>query len=255
MCMKKLMCFIPVLMLIMVVGCDSDIEIPVSTDPPIISLTADTIAVANGKYILKAEGQSAYGGAQLRKVEFYKGEEKIGEKTIAPFTFEYDVKEVIPDQQLSFYAVLTDMAGNEVKSNLVTARVRVLPIRIEAENATLRGLARIAADPATRETSSNQAKVGSIDNPDSGIDLTIEILAPGEYLIRVAAGTGFDNTSHKIYIDDKIEDAQIYHIPNRGWNVWQTFDMVFTLDEGSRKISIRHHTWYGELDYVEYSKL
>lgn len=254
--MKKLIYLMTFFMLlVMMAGCKNDVEIPSNTNPPAISLTADTIAVANGTYILKAEGQSTYGGPQLSKVEFYKGEEKIGERAIAPYTFEYEVTEVIPDQQLSFHAVLTDKFGNSVKSNTVTPRVKVLPIRIEAENTTLRGVARVADDPETRATSSNQAKVGAIDNPDSGIDVTIEILTPGEYLITVAAGTGFNGTSHKIYIDDNVAEAQIYNIPNRGWNVWQRFDLVFNLEAGTRKISIRHNTAFGELDYLEYSKL
>ncbi|PRD49025.1 hypothetical protein C5745_03580 [Sphingobacterium haloxyli] len=238
----------------MVTSCKDDVEIPSSTQPPTISLQADAIAVANGNYILKAEGRSAYGGAKLRKVEFYKGDEKIGEKNIAPYTLTYLVTENIPEQELSFYAILFDVNGNSVKSDIVTAKVSVLPIRIEAENAVLRGLAKVATDPATRETSSNQAKVGAIDNAESGIDATIEIHTAGEYLIRVAAGSGFNDTSHKIYIDDKEAEAQIYNIPNLGWNVWQTFDLIFDLEVGNHKISIRRNSGYGELDYLEYSK-
>ena len=253
--MKKLLYLCPLFILSIWIGCDRTEEIPSSANPPTISLTADTVAIAKGKYILKAEAQSAYGGPQLSKVEFYKGDEKLGEKTIGPYTFEYEVQEIVPGQQLSFQVVLVDMAGNSVRSNTITARVKVLPIRIEAENTSLRGVAKVATDQATRETSSNQAKVGAIDNAQSGIDATIQILAAGDYLIRVAAGTGTNGTSHKIYIDDKEAEAKIYDIPNRGWNVWQTFGLVFNLQEGTRKISIRHHAMYGEIDYLEYSKL
>ena len=242
-------------MLSVMTGCKNDVEIPSNTNLPTISLAGDDIAVANGTYILRAEGQSTYGGPQLSKVEFYKGEEKIGERAVAPYTFEYEVTEITPDEQLSFHAVLTDVAGNRVKSNTVTAHVKVLPIRIEAEHATLRGVARVADDPETRATSSNQAKVGAIDNPDSGIDATIEVLTAGEYLITVGAGTGFNGTSHRIYIDDNMAEGQIYNIPNRGWNVWQRIDLVFHLEEGTRKISIRQNLGFGELDYLEYSKL
>lgn len=239
----------------MVGSCERTVDIPSSSVAPTILLTADTVAIASGNYILRAAGQSAYGGAQLRRVDFYKGEEKIGEKRIAPFNFDYKVNEAIPDQSLTFHAVLIDEAENTVKSNIVNARVKVLPIRIEAENATLRGVARIANDPETRETSSNQAKVGAIDNAASGIDATIQVLAAGEYRIRIAAGTGFDGTSHKVYIDDDESTAQVYSIANRGWNVWQTHDLVFLLAAGTRKISIRHNTMYGEIDYLEYAKL
>lgn len=252
--MKKLFYIGSLLLLSIMVGCEREVEIPSSTNPPTISLTADTVAVASGKYILKAEGQSAYGGPQLSKVEYYKDGEKIGEKTIAPYTFEYEVSENTPDQKLSFYVVLIDMAGNKVKSNTVNPVVKVLPIRIEAENATLTGVARVATDPDTKATASNQAKVGAIDNPQSGIDATIQILTAGDYLIRVGAGTGLPETSHKVYIDDKVAEAKVYNIPNKGWNVWQTFDLVFHLEEGARKISIRQNTGFGELDYFEYSK-
>ncbi|MCL7987123.1 hypothetical protein M8998_04110 [Sphingobacterium sp. lm-10] len=236
-------------------SCERTVDIPSSTLAPTILLTADTVAIASGNYVLRAAGQSAYGGAQLRRVDFYKGEEKIGEKRIAPFNLEYKVNESVPDQSLTFYAVLIDEADNQVKSNTVTARVKVLPIRMEAENATLRGVARIANDPETRETSSNQAKVGAIDNADSGIDVTIQVLAAGDYQIRIAAGTGFNGTSHKVFIDDDESTTQIYTIANRGWNVWQTHDLVFPLAVGTRKISIRHQTMYGEIDYLEYAKL
>jgi len=253
--MKKLVYLFPFCLMLIMTSCKDDVVIPSSTQLPTISLQADAIAVAEGTYILKAEGKSAYGGAKLRKVEFYKGDEKIGEKDIAPYTFEYKVTENIPDEELSFHAVLTDVVGNSVKSNTVTAKVKVLPIRIEAENATLKGLAKVATDQETREKSSNQAKVGAIDNADSGIDAMIEIRTAGEYVIRVAAGSGFNDTSHKIYVDDKVSEAQIYTIPNRGWNTWQTFDLVFDLKVGSHKISIRRNSGYGELDYLEYSKL
>lgn len=253
--MKKLVYLFPFCLMLIMTSCKDDVEIPSSTQLPTISLQADAIAVADGTYILKAEGKSAYGGVKLHKAEFYKGDEKIGEKDIAPYTFEYKVTENIPDQELSFHVVLIDVAGNTVKSNTVTANVKVLPIRVEAENATLTGVAKVATDQETRETSSNQAKVGAIDNSASGIDATIEIRTAGEYVIRVAAGTGFDDTSHKVYIDDQESEAQIYNIPNRGWNVWQTFDLVFDLEVGTRKISIRRNAGYGELDYFEYSKL
>ncbi|NGM66598.1 CBM35 domain-containing protein [Sphingobacterium sp. SGR-19] len=252
--MKKLIFLFPFCLLLIITSCKDDVEIPSSTLLPTIKLQADAIAVAEGTYILNAEGRSAYGGAKLRKVEFYKGAEKIGEKDIAPYTWAYPVVENIPDQELSFHAVLSDVVGNNVKSDVVTATVKVLPIRIEAEHAVLRGLARVATDRETRETSSNQAKVGAIDNAESGIDVTIDVRAAGEYLIRVAAGTGFNGTAHKIYVDGKEAEAQIYDIPNLGWNVWQTFDMLFDLEVGSHKISIRRQNGYGELDYVEYSK-
>ncbi|KGE14492.1 carbohydrate-binding protein [Sphingobacterium deserti] len=253
--MKKICYIIAIGLLLIQSGCEREEEIPSSALPPTVTLSADSVAIATGKFMLRAEGLSAYGGPQLQQVDFYKNGEKIGEKTVAPYTFEYDVVENIPDQQLSFHAVLMDRAGNAIKSNEVSARIRVLPIRIEAENATLRGLARIATDQATRENSSNQAKVGAIDNASSGIDATIQILTAGDYLIRVAAGTGFNGTSHKIYIDDKESTTQVYAIPNRGWNVWQTFDFIFPLAAGSHKISIRHQSMFGELDYFEYSKL
>ncbi|WP_460686449.1 carbohydrate-binding protein [Niabella aquatica] len=253
--MKKLLYLLSFISVLTMMGsCKKEVEIPLSANPPTFSLTADTVAVANGKYILKAEGQSAYGGAMLSKVEFYKADEKIGEKTIAPYTLEYQVTENVPDQQLSFYAVLIDVAGNRVKSSTVKPKVKVLPIRIEAENATLTGLAKVATDPDTKATSSNQAKVGAIDNAASGIDATIQILTPGDYLIKVAAGTGLDGTSHKVYIDNNAADAKIYNIPNRGWNVWQTFNLIFRLEAGTHKISIRQNVGYGELDYFEYSK-
>ncbi|PRD54037.1 hypothetical protein C5749_11095 [Sphingobacterium gobiense] len=240
--------------MLIITSCKDEVEIPSSTLPPTVILQADAIAIADGTYILNVEGRSAYGGAKLSKVAFYKGEEKIGEKDIAPYTWAYPVTENIPDQELSFHAVLSDVAGNSVKSDVVTATVKVLPIRIEAEHAILRGLARVATDRETRESSSNQAKVGAIDNAESGIDVTIDVRAAGEYLIRVAAGTGFNNTSHKIYIDDKESEAQVYNIPNLGWNVWQAFDLLFDLEVGSHKISIRRQSGYGELDYIEYSK-
>lgn len=230
------------------------VELPVSDQPPVVTLTANNTAVANGTYILKAEAKSAYGGAALQKVEFYKGDQKIGESSVAPYSYNYTVTENIPGQQLDFYALITDKAGNQVKSNVVTAQVTVLPIRIEAENATLQGLAKMANDPATQSTSSNGAKVGAIDNAQSGIDITINILSAGTYIIRVAAGTGFDGTSHKLYVDDNVATAIVYNIPNRGWNVWQTFDIPVNLSTGNHKISIRHNTMYGELDYIEYSK-
>jgi hypothetical protein len=252
--MKNLCYIIAISFLFILNSCEREEEIPSSALPPTITLSADSVAVATGKFVLRAEGLSAYGGAQLQQVDFYKDGEKIGEKTVAPYTFEYDVQENIPDQQLAFHAVLIDRAGNAIKSNEVRARIRVLPIRIEAENATLRGLARVANDQETRQTSSNQAKVGAIDNASSGIDATIQILTAGDYLIRIAAGTGFNGTSHKVYIDDKEATAQVYAIPNRGWNVWQTFDLIFPLEAGPHKVSIRHQSMYGELDYFEYSK-
>src|SRR5690606_41374084 len=100
------------------------------------SLQAEAIAVADANHILKAEGKSGFGGGKLHKAEVYKGDEKIGEKDIAPYTFEYRVTENIPDQELSFHVVLIDVDGNTVKSNTVTANVKVLPIRVEAEKAT-----------------------------------------------------------------------------------------------------------------------
>ncbi|GGH30081.1 hypothetical protein FAZ19_21560 [Sphingobacterium alkalisoli] len=253
--MNKLLYLCPLFLLWIVVGCEREEDLPVNTNPPTLHLDADTVALSESVYTLTVEGRSTYGGPQLSKVEFYKGEEKIGEKTIAPYNFGYTVTELIPEEELSFHAVLFDRAGNRVQSNTVKAKVRVGAKRIEAENTIIRGVAKKADDPATRETSSGQAKVGAIDNADSGIDATIQILAAGDYLIRVAAGTGFDGTTHKIYIDDKFAEAKVYSIPNRGWNTWQTFDLVFNLSEGTRKISIRHNTGYGELDYLEYSKL
>lgn len=240
--------------LLIMVGCTHKIDIPSSSEAPKISLKADSIALSKGNYTLKAEGLSAYGGAALDKVEFYKGNEKIGEKSIAPYTFTYLVKEATPDQILSFYALLYDKGGNQVKSKEIVAKVKVGPIRIEAENGTLKGVARIADDPETKATSSNQAKVGAIDNPESGVDVEVDILAAGNYLFIVAAGTGFDGTSHKIFIDGKTAEAKIYDIPNRGWNVWQRIPVEFNLTTGKHTVSIRFNTMYGELDYIEYAK-
>lgn len=252
--MIRLLYLLPLLSVLVVSSCTKKEEIPSNTNPPTVSLVADTIAVSNGKYILKAQGQSTYGGPKLTKVEFFKGTEKIGEKAIAPYTFEYQVTEITPDEELSFRAILIDEAGNKVESNTIKSKVKVLPIRIEAENATLTGVAAIANDQATKETASNQAKVGKIDNAASGIDATIEIKTAGIYLIRVAAGSGLAGASHKVYVDDKTTEAQVYNIANKGWNIWQTFDLRFTLETGTHKVSIRRNAGFAELDYFEYSK-
>src|SRR5690606_41085733 len=107
--MKKLIYLFPFCLLLIVTSCKDDVEIPSSTLPPTIKLQADAIAVAEGTYILIAEGRSAYGGAKLRKVEFFKGAEKISEKDITTYRWAYPVAENRPDQELTVKNVMVDV--------------------------------------------------------------------------------------------------------------------------------------------------
>lgn len=187
-------------------------------------------------------------GTDIEKVEFFKGTTKLGEKKLAPFVWDYLVTENSPGQILEFTVKVTDKAGNSTISNKVTS---VVSIRVEAENATILGVARAVFNV---NGASNRGKVGYMDNPASGIDFVVNIPANGNYEFAIAAGTDFNDVTHKIYVDGNTAGGQIYNVERQGWDNWKKYLRTFTLTAGNHTISIRHNSWFGELDYVDISK-
>ncbi len=234
----------------MAVGCDKDNDNNNGPDTlaPQVSLTAGNgIALAGQTLKLAAFVTNEFSGSDIAKVEFFKGATKLGEKASAPFTFDYLVTENMPGQVLEFTAKATDAAGNSSSSPIVQAFVGA---RVEAEDGQMRGLAKVVDNP----TASGGKKVGAIDDPASGIDLPLNITAAGTYIFKIAAGTDFNDVTHIVYIDGDVASAKTYAVDRNGWDNWNQYTVEFDLSAGIHTLSIRHSTWYGELDYIDISK-
>jgi len=251
--MKKILSYtyllsVSALCTFLAIGCDKDADNGPDTLAPQVSLTAGNgIALSGQNLQIAAFVTNEFSGSNIAKVEFFKGGTKLGEKTNAPFTFDYFVTENTPGQVLEFTAKATDEAGNSSTSPVVQAFVGA---RVEAETATLRGLAKAVDNP----TASGGKKVGAIDDADSGIDLPLNITVAGTYIFKIAAGTDFNDVTHLAYMDGDVASAKTYSVTRNGWDNWNQFTVEFALSAGAHTLSIRHNTWYGELDYIDISK-
>ena len=229
-------------------GCDKDESNGPDTLAPQVNLLAGNgIAFTGQTLMLSAFVTNEFSGTSIAKVEFFKGSVKLGEKTSTPFTFDYLVTENTPGAVLEFTAKATDEAGNSTTSAVAQASVGA---RVEAESGVLRGLAKAVNNP----TASGGKKVGAIDNPDSGIDLPLDITVAGIYIFKIAAGTDFNDVTHLVYIDGDTAGGKLYSVTRNGWDNWNQFTVEFTLSAGMHTLSIRHNTWFGELDYIDISK-
>ncbi len=252
--MKKIFsysCFVAISALcnFLAIGCDKDDDNngPDTLAPQVTLTAGNGIALSGQTLSLAAFVINEFSGSDIAKVEFFKGTTKLGEKTTAPFTFDYLVTETTPGEALGFSAKATDAAGNSSSSPVVQAFVGA---RVEAEAAQMRGLAKVVDNP----TASGGKKVGAIDDPDSGIDLTLNITAAGTYIFKIAAGTDFNDVTHIAYIDGDLANAKTYAVDRNGWDNWNQYTVEFDLSAGMHTLSIRHSTWFGELDYIDISK-
>ncbi len=229
-------------------ACKKDDSNSPDTLAPQVSLVAGNGIAFTGQTLnLSAFVTNEFSGTDIVKVEFFKGGTKLGEKTNAPFTFDYLVTETEPGAALDFTAKATDQAGNSSTSAITQAFVGA---RVEAESGILRGLAKAVDNP----TASGGKKVGAIDNPESGIDLPLNITAAGTYVFKIAAGTDFNDVTHLVYIDGDVANSKLYSVNRMGWDNWNQYTIEFPLSVGIHTLSIRHNSWYGELDYIDISK-
>lgn len=229
-------------------ACDKDDNNGPDTLAPTVSLVAGNgIAFTGQNLTLAAFVTNEFSGTDLAKVEFFKGSTKLGEATNAPFTFNYLVTENEPGAAIDFTAKATDKAGNSSTSPVVQAFVGA---RVEAESGIMRGLAKVVDNP----TASGGQKVGAIDNPESGIDLPLNITVAGTYVFKIAAGTDFNDVTHLAFIDGDTANGKLYSVNRNGWDNWNQYTVEFNLSAGTHTLSIRHNSWYGELDYIDISK-
>lgn len=234
--------------LFLATACDKDDSNGPDTLAPTVSLVAGNGIAFTGQVLnLAAFVTNEFSGTNIAKVEFFKGGTKLGETSTAPFTFAYLVTEDTPGAALDFTAKATDAAGNSSTSPVVQALVGS---RVEAESGIMRGLAKTVDNP----TASGGKKVGAIDNPESGIDLPLNITAAGTYVFKIAAGTDFNDVTHLVYIDGDTANGQLYSVNRMGWDNWNQYTIEFLLSAGAHTLSIRHKTWFGELDYIDISK-
>ncbi len=234
--------------LFLVTACDKDDDNGPDTLAPTVSLVAGNGLAFTGQVLtLSAFVTNEFSGTDLAKVEFFKGSTKLGETSTAPFTFAYFVTENEPGAALDFTAKATDAAGNSSTSPVVQAFVGS---RVEAESGIMRGL----AHPVDNPTASGGKKVGNIDNPESGIDLPLNITVAGTYVFKIAAGTDFDDVKHLAYIDGDTANGKLYSVTRNGWDNWNQYTIEFDLSAGAHTLSIRQNVAYGELDYIDISK-
>ncbi|MCY7327904.1 MAG: Ig-like domain-containing protein, partial [Saprospiraceae bacterium] len=195
---------ISMLFLFLASACNKDDSNGPDTLAPTVSLVAGNgIAFTGQNLTLAAFVTNEFSGTDLAKVEFFKGSTKLGEATSAPFTFNYLVTENEPGAAIDFTAKATDKAGNSSTSAITQAFVGT---RVEAESGMLRGLAIAVNNP----TASGGQKVGAIDNPESGIDLPLNITVAGTYIFKIAAGTDFNDVTHLAYIDGDTASGKLY---------------------------------------------
>ena len=239
---------ISVLIAFLVTACKKEDSNGPDTLAPEVSLVAGNgIAFTGQTLTLAAFVTNEFSGTDIAKVEFFKGGTKLGEKTNAPFTFDYLVTENEPGAAIDFTAKATDQAGNSKTSSITQAFVGA---RVEAESGIMRGLAKAVDNP----TASGGKKVGAIDNPESGIDLPLNITVAGTYVFKIAAGTDFNDVTHLAYIDGDTAGGKLYNVNRMGWDNWNQYTVEFTLSVGMHTLSIRHNSWFGELDYIDISK-
>ncbi len=133
----------------------------VDRTPPTLSLTSNTAALTEaGNLNLSAETSDNRGVA---KVEFFDGEQKLGEASSSPFTFSLNLGPE-DNREHSYSAKATDRAGNAATSSMLKVSV-LIPKRI-SENLIVNGDAE--AGPASTTGGDYVTDLPGWPNPPAG---------------------------------------------------------------------------------------
>lgn len=122
--------------------------------------------------------------------------------------------------------------------------VRGSRVRYEAEAGALNDCA------ARDDPDASQGKVvGTIDNDDSWVDVSVFAPSDGAYTVSLGYAAGNGDAQQDVSVNGGA--AQPVDEPDHGWESWQQAPVNVTLKAGTNTIRIRHKSAYAELDYVE----
>lgn len=146
------------------------------------------------------------------------------------------------DINLALEAVVT-LSPRPVEEKIIT--------KLEAEDATLSGLAKIV----NRDDASGKKKVGTIDNGEATVTFELNAKTAGTYRIDIASGSGSTeyNASQKYYINgDKAHSEMVTYQPG-GWDNWNLYPIEVKLGAGMNTFTLTHsgkNNSFSELDYI-----
>ncbi|MCR5792108.1 MAG: family 43 glycosylhydrolase [Lachnospiraceae bacterium] len=159
----------------------------------------------------------------------------------------YNVNNDVVEQKINKLNV--EASRLDAKKDINPSVKRIL----EAEDGELSGMCTVA----NHENASGGQKVGKFDDADSSDTFTVNVAEKGKYRLQLVAGSRkaeFVNASHKVWVNNNKENAQIVDYKNAtDWDEWNSYDIFVELEKGTNTITVANsgkEKSFAELDYI-----
>jgi poly(3-hydroxybutyrate) depolymerase len=213
-------------------------------------------------------------GGSIEKVEFYNGDNRIGEAASSPFSFTWNAGGA---GSYELTAVAVDSEGNSTTSQPVTIHVHVaqapyassiaIPGILQAENYDLGGQG-VAYNDMDSENKGSEYRDDGVDitaNDENGysigwteagewLEYSVQIEKNGVYTWEARVASGADASSFKVQIANEDVIGTV-SIPNTGdWETYTTLQGVTSyLEVGEYVLRLQVEGSYFNMDWIAFS--